>query len=68
MQRVLAQVRVVLHDLQAIGCVSLVLGGGVVVLSVFRAHHADDFSGFRFRCYCGPLLADEEMRTVQTAL
>ena len=45
-QGVLAQARVVLHQLQPTFGVALVLGGGVVVLAVLGAHHPDDFAGF----------------------
>jgi len=46
MEGVLAQVGVVLHQFQTIGSIPLVLGRGVVILSVFGAHHSDDFSSF----------------------
>jgi len=59
MQRVLSEVRVVLHDLQALSRVALVLRRGVVVFAIFGAHHTNNLSGFGFLCHFGPLLADE---------
>ena len=56
MQRVLAKSRVVLHDLQALGCISLVLGRRVVILAVHCAHDSNNFSGFGFLGHLvGPL-------------
>ncbi len=43
---VLAKRRVVLHQLKPTLRVPLVLRGRVIILSVFRAHDADDFSSF----------------------
>lgn len=53
MQRVLAQTRVVLHELQSLGRVALVLGRRVVILSVFGTHDSNDFSGFGFLGHIG---------------
>ncbi len=50
-QRVLSQPRVVLHDFQALGRVSLVLGSRIVVLAVLRANNTDDLSGFGLLCH-----------------
>ena len=62
MQGVLAKPSIVLHQLQALSCVALVFGRGVIVLTVFSADDSNDFSGFRFFCHgslrcearCGP--------------
>jgi hypothetical protein len=43
---VLAKSWVVLHKLKPRLCIALVLRSRVVILSVFRAHDTNDFSGF----------------------
>jgi hypothetical protein len=48
MQRVLAQPGVVLHQFQPAVGITLVLGGRVVVLTVFGAHDPDNFSRLGF--------------------
>src|SRR5690349_20761895 len=48
MKRVLAQPLVVLHQFQELGGIALVLGGRVIVLTVFGADNPNDFTVFSF--------------------
>ena len=54
MQGHLAEVRVVLHQLQALSCVALVLRGGVIALTILGAYDTDDFASFCFFSHGGP--------------
>lgn len=54
MKRVLAQSWVIFHQLKSLRGVTLILGGGVVILIVLGANHPDNFSGFAFLCHVIP--------------